>query len=62
MIKLANYNFLLLLPQVKKENRIPLSILARSLSFSNLKVLIIETDIRVPKVEDYMNVKGKKRK
>lgn len=34
--------------------------LARSLSFSNLKVLLVETDIRVPKVEDYMNVKGKK--
>ena len=34
--------------------------LARSLSFSNLKVLIVETDIRVPKVEDYLDVKGKK--
>jgi capsular exopolysaccharide synthesis family protein len=34
--------------------------LARSLSFSNLKVLLIETDIRVPKVEDYMEVKGEK--
>ncbi|MEZ4796617.1 MAG: polysaccharide biosynthesis tyrosine autokinase [Flavobacteriaceae bacterium] len=34
--------------------------LARSLSFSNLKVLIVETDIRVPKVEDYMYIKGKK--
>ncbi|MCB0463791.1 MAG: polysaccharide biosynthesis tyrosine autokinase [Flavobacteriaceae bacterium] len=34
--------------------------LARSLSFSNLKVLLIETDIRVPKVEDYLEVKGGK--
>jgi len=34
--------------------------LASSLSFSNLKVLLIETDIRVPKVEDYLSVKGKK--
>jgi capsular exopolysaccharide synthesis family protein len=34
--------------------------LARSLSFSNLKVLLIETDIRVPKVEDYINEKGEK--
>jgi capsular exopolysaccharide synthesis family protein len=34
--------------------------LARSLSFSNLKVLLIETDIRVPKVEDYLDLKEKK--
>jgi capsular exopolysaccharide synthesis family protein len=34
--------------------------LASSLSFSNLKVLLLETDIRVPRVEDYLNVKGKK--
>jgi capsular exopolysaccharide synthesis family protein len=33
--------------------------LASSLSYSNLKVLLIETDIRVPKVEDYLDVKGK---
>jgi capsular exopolysaccharide synthesis family protein len=34
--------------------------LASSLSHSNLSVLIIETDIRVPKVEDYLNISGKK--
>jgi len=33
--------------------------LARSLSFSNKKVLIIETDIRVPKLNKYMGVKNK---
>lgn len=33
--------------------------LASSLSFSEKKVLIIETDIRVPKVEDYLRVKSK---
>ena len=32
--------------------------LASSLSYSNLKVLLIETDIRVPKIEDYLGVKG----
>jgi capsular exopolysaccharide synthesis family protein len=34
--------------------------LANSLSYSNLKVLLIETDIRVPKVEDYLDLKEKK--
>lgn len=34
--------------------------LASSLSYSEKKVLIIETDIRVPKVENYLNVKGNK--
>lgn len=34
--------------------------LARSLAFSNLRVLLVETDIRVPKVEDYLDIKGKK--
>ena len=33
--------------------------LARSLSFSNKKVLIIETDIRVPKLNKYLGVKNK---
>jgi capsular exopolysaccharide synthesis family protein len=33
--------------------------LARSLSFSNKKVLIIETDIRVPKLNKYFGVKNK---
>jgi capsular exopolysaccharide synthesis family protein len=33
--------------------------LARSMSFSNKKVLIIETDIRVPKLNKYMGVKNK---
>lgn len=33
--------------------------LARSLSFSNKKVLIIETDIRVPKLNKYMGVENK---
>ena len=32
--------------------------LASSLSYSNLKVLLIETDIRVPKVADYLNLKN----
>lgn len=32
--------------------------LARSLSFSNKKVLIIETDIRVPKLNKYMEIKN----
>ncbi|MCO4822014.1 MAG: polysaccharide biosynthesis tyrosine autokinase [Flavobacteriaceae bacterium] len=32
--------------------------LASSLSFSGAKVLLIETDIRVPKVKDYLNVKS----
>lgn len=31
--------------------------LARSFSFSNKKVLLIETDIRVPKVEEYLSIK-----
>lgn len=34
--------------------------LASSLSYSNLKVLIIETDIRVPKVDDYLSIGAKK--
>ena len=34
--------------------------LATSLSFSEKKVLLVETDIRVPKIEDYLNVKNKK--
>ncbi|WP_412985170.1 GumC family protein [Pontimicrobium sp. IMCC45349] len=33
--------------------------LASSISFSGKKVLLVETDIRVPKVEDYLNVKNK---
>lgn len=33
--------------------------LARSLSFSNKKVLIVETDIRVPKLNKYMGVENK---
>ena len=33
--------------------------LASSLSYSEKKVLIVETDIRVPKVEDYLKVKSK---
>lgn len=32
--------------------------LASSISFSNKKVLLIETDIRVPKVDDYLNLKS----
>jgi capsular exopolysaccharide synthesis family protein len=31
--------------------------LARSLSFSDKKVLLIETDIRAPKIKDYLNIK-----
>jgi capsular exopolysaccharide synthesis family protein len=34
--------------------------LAMTLSYSNKKVLLIETDIRVPRVEDYLSVSGKK--
>lgn len=34
--------------------------LAISLSYSEKKVLLVETDIRVPKVEDYLKVKSKK--
>jgi capsular exopolysaccharide synthesis family protein len=33
--------------------------LASSVSFSNKKVLLIETDIRVPKVNEYLNLKSK---
>ncbi len=34
--------------------------LAKSLSFSNKKVLIIETDIRVPKLNKYLGIEGEK--
>jgi len=34
--------------------------LASSFSFSEKKVLLIETDIRVPRVNDYLNIKAKK--
>ncbi|MBR9913746.1 MAG: polysaccharide biosynthesis tyrosine autokinase [Algicola sp.] len=34
--------------------------LACSFSFSEKKVLLIETDIRVPRVNDYLNIKSKK--
>lgn len=33
--------------------------LASSISFSNKKVLLIETDIRVPKVDEYLNLNSK---